>query len=442
MSRTLFLSWTAAALLMGSHVPAALADSPKIEIRADISLAAFDASTNLEAARQVSPAYALHAAAIYDRPDAAKRLIEGGVPVDMRNDGGLTPLMTAVSFGNVAVAETLIGLGADLGARNPAGHTALHIAALAGQADAARLLIAHGADKNARLERNGETPLHFAALFGRLNVIDLLLDQGVDLNIRDNQGMSPLQYARRRLQANAVNRLIARGAQIDHLADAVNADDVARVVDLIAAGEDVNGLDLFGTPLHWAVAKGRLAIAVILIDRGADLEALGEPEEARPLHTAALNGQAEMAAFLLSRGAKVDARDAAGRTALMIAAGFAHPDVARTLLASGADPNAEDATWGDRPIHYAACSGDVETVRLLIAKGVNVNSRNRHNGATPLHYAANKGAMPIVDLLLASGAEMNSPDKTGWTPLKLAINHRHQAVTDTLEHLGAQLRAD
>jgi ankyrin repeat protein len=342
----------------------------------------------------------------------------------------------------VAVAEALIGLGADLGARNPAGHTALHIAALAGQADVARLLIAHGADRNGRLAHNGETPLHLAALFGRRKVIDVLLDMGVDVNIQDNDGVTPLQYARRRLQANAVDLLIARGAQIDHLADAVNAGDVARVVELIAAGEDVNGRGLFGTPLHWAAAKGRLAIAVILIDRGADLEAAGEPQEARPLHTAALNGQADMAAFLIQRGAEVDSRDSEGRTALMIAAGFTHSDVAQVLLAAGADPDTEDATWGDRPIHYAACAGDMETVRLLIAKGVNVNSRNRYNGATALHYAAGKGALPLVNLLLANGAEVNSPDKTGWTPLKLASNSLHQDVVDRLERLGALLRAD
>jgi ankyrin repeat protein len=126
----------------------------------------------------------------------------------------------------------------------------------------------------------------------------------------------------------------------------------------------------------------------------------------------------------------------------MIATSFSHPDVARMLLASGADPNAEDATWGDRPIHYAAYAGDIETVRLLIAKGVNVNSRNRSNGATALHYAAKKGGLPMVDLLLAGGAEMNSPDKVGWTPLKLASNRRNQDVVDRLERLGALLRAD
>src|SRR5204862_411841 len=156
----------------------------------------------------------------------------------------------------------LIRLGADIGIRNPAGHTALHIAALAGQANVAKVLIAHGADKTVRLDHNGETPLHLAALLGRRKVIDLLIAPGVDVNVLDYNGGTPLQYARRRLQANAVDELIGLGARVDHLADAVNANDVTRVVELIAQGEDVNGFTLFGTPLHLAAAKGELAIAV------------------------------------------------------------------------------------------------------------------------------------------------------------------------------------
>src|SRR4030095_15050878 len=80
MSRHRILSLTAAALMMSLGTLGAKADtSPP-----DITLAAFDAGTNLKAAGQVSVAYALHAAAIYDRPDMARPLGESGLPVDMR----------------------------------------------------------------------------------------------------------------------------------------------------------------------------------------------------------------------------------------------------------------------------------------------------------------------------------------------------------------------
>lgn len=156
------------------------------------------------------------------------------------------------------------------------------------------------------------------------------------------------------------------------------------------------------------------------------------------MHTAALNGQVQVAALLVDRGAKVDARDAAGRTALMVAAGFLHPQMARLLLASGANPNAQDGVWGDMPAHYAACAGDIETMRLLLAAGVDINSAGKGNGSTVLHYAASKGAIGMVDFLLQSGAHVNTADESGWTPLRLASNHRHQDVVERLEKLGAK----
>lgn len=422
------------ALALSLSATAALTD----RVGDPMTLAAAEPGTDLAGAAKVTGAHALHAAAVYNRPRAVKLLVGRGMPVDMRNEAGLTPLMVAATFGNVEVADALLSLGADAAARNPAGHTPLHIAALAGQADILRLLLDHGADIVIRAPQDGETPLHFAALLGRLKAIDLLAARGADIDAKDNQGVTPLQYARLRLQKLAVERLLSLGAHADGLHDAVNAGDVARVVELIAAGANVNAYDLFGTPLHLAAAKGRTGIAVILIDRGANIEAAGEPEGALPLHTAALNGQAEVAALLLDRGAKVDARDAAGRTALMVAAGFLHPQLSRLLLAKGADPHAQDGVWGDMPGHYAACSGDIETMRLLLAAGADVNSAGTGNGSTALHYAAGKGAIDMVDFLLRSGAEMNTADESGWTPLKLASNQRHQDVVDRLERLGAK----
>lgn len=424
----------ASALALGLSATAALTE----RARHPVALAAAEPGTELNGAARITNAHALHTAAIYNRPKAATFLVGRGMPVDMRNEAGLTPLMVAASFGNVEVAEALLTLGADVTARNPAGHTPLHIAALAGQADIAKLLLDRGADIAMRVPHAGETPLHLAALYGRMKVIELLAARGADIDVKDSQGVSPLQYARLRLQKKAVDRLLAFGARPDGLHDAVNAGDVARVVELIAQGADVNSPDLFGTPLHLAAAKGRTGIALILIDRGADIEAAGEPEGALPLHTAALNGQSEVAALLLDRGADVDARDAAGRTALMVASGFLHPDVAKLLLAHGADPQAQDVVWGDMPIHYAACSGDIEIMRLLLAAGVDINRAGTGNGSTALHYAANKGALGVVDFLIRNGAEMNLPDESGWTPLKLASNHRHQDVVDRLEQLGAR----
>ncbi len=425
-------------VLMLGLAPPPAQDGSLTQPETGFTVAAINADTKPGAGRSVSRAFPLHTAALYNRPKAVKLLVDRGMPVDMRNADGLTPLMVASAFGNVEVAEMLLTLGADQRARNATdGHAAIHIAAMAGHVGVMKLLLDKGGEIGLRAGRNSETPLHCAALYGRMKMIDYLAAHGAELNATDNSGLTPLQYARRRLQSKAADRLIVLGARIDSLHDAVNAGDVARVVELLAKGADVNGLDLFGTPLHVAAAKGQVGIAVILIDRGADLEAQGEPVNARPLHTAALNDQLAMAELLIDRGAKVDARDAVGMTPLMTAATFANSGVAKLLLAHGADPKAEDTTWRDMPIHYAACSGDLETAKLLLRYGVDINAVGRGNGTTPLHYAAQRGDARMIEFLIAAGANLNVVDKSGWTPYSLASGNLHQQVADEMRRLGA-----
>jgi hypothetical protein len=44
----------------------------------------------------------------------------------------------------------------------------------------------------------------------------------------------------------------------------------------------------------------------------------------------------------------------------------------------------------------------------------------------------------LVELLIADGAEMNAFDDSGRMPLKVASNHRQQAVIDRLEGFGVR----
>ena len=109
--------WGHRGLFILALLPALVSAAAQAEVReavkpaAVMTLAAADTDTGLHAAGKVTATYALHAAAIYNRPKAAKLLIAGGMQVDLRNEGGLTPLMVAATFGNVEVAEALIADG-------------------------------------------------------------------------------------------------------------------------------------------------------------------------------------------------------------------------------------------------------------------------------------------------------------------------------------------
>ena len=363
----------------------------------------------------------LHWAALRDQPETVERLLDRGYDVDDRDVNGRTPLMVAAAFDSPKAAAVLLDRGADTMARDLAnGDTALHFAAMAGHAEIAAMLIARGAEVDARSRHKGETPLHYAALYGQRKAIALLAEKGAHIEATDHHGVRPLQYARLRNRILAIELMLSLGAREDDLFDAVNAGDVARVQFLLARGADVNQHGLSGTPLHLAVSTGHVGIAVMLIDAGADLEAKGDPADARPLHVAAYANQPEAARLLVERGADVDARDALERTALSVASAYGYVELATYLLDQRADPNVAALDACGRPLHYAAKASHAEIVKLLLAHGAAVNERGL-GGTTALHCAVCYSNLAVVELLVGRGADSSLPDARGKTPMDYAV---------------------
>lgn len=84
---------------------------------------------------------------------------------------------------------------------------------------------------------------------------------------------------------------------------------------LLSVGAPVKARDKTGfTALHYAAYVGLPAVAVALIDKGADVNAVSDWIGVTPLHVAALKNRLLVATVLLSRGAKVAVRDRRGRT--------------------------------------------------------------------------------------------------------------------------------
>jgi ankyrin repeat protein len=84
---------------------------------------------------------------------------------------------------------------------------------------------------------------------------------------------------------------------------------------------------------------------------GADPGAAAAHSLVTPLIRAAECGHREIARLLLARGAEPNAVDAEGRTALAAAAEYGDPELVRLLLDAGADPkrrSADGRTAADR----------------------------------------------------------------------------------------------
>jgi ankyrin repeat protein len=101
---------------------------------------------------------------------------------------------------------------------------------------------------------------------------------------------------------------------------------------------------------------------------------------------------------------------------------------ARTLLDRGADPDAEDAD-GNSALMLAVWHGDADLVGRMLAKHADPNHANQL-GTTALHWAIDDAAK--TKLLLDAGARANAEDRSGTTPLELAVGRDGDAAVVTL----------
>ena len=99
---------------------------------------------------------------------------------------------------------------------------------------------------------------------------------------------------------------------------------------------------------------------------------------------------------------------------------------------------------GDTPLHMAAAGYRVEIAKLLLAVGADVNAAGTHRHATALHYAADgnperdtKRQVAMIRLLLEAGADIQAQDKNGATPLHRAVRTRCAEAVKYLLDAGA-----
>jgi Ankyrin repeats (many copies)/Ankyrin repeat len=121
----------------------------------------------------------------------------------------------------------------------------------------------------------------------------------------------------------------------------------------------------------------------------------------------------------------------AGVTALHVAAAGFRLAIARELIARGADVRARNRR-GAEPLHAAAIGApgapwwdplrQVAMIGLLIEAGADPNARDLE-GVAPLHRAVRTRSAAATEMLLMHGAAVNAKNKSGSTPLRLAMHN-------------------
>ncbi|XP_036360505.1 probable protein S-acyltransferase 23 isoform X2 [Octopus sinensis] len=122
-------------------------------------------------------------------------LVQAGVPLDVMDNKGCTPLTVAAQYGQTMLAAYLMGKGAQKQLVDKDGDNALHWAAFKGYSELMRLLIYSGFCPR-RKDNYGQTPLHLACISGNLTAVKELCEQdGVEVDLPDKNGKTPLMLA-------------------------------------------------------------------------------------------------------------------------------------------------------------------------------------------------------------------------------------------------------
>lgn len=247
---------------------------------------------------------------------------------------------TAAAEGDLAALEAHKAAGTDLdGLQLDVGITPLLIAVIASEQEATEWLLANGADANTSM-RDGGNALHGAAFVGNGPAAALLLELGVDVGALNNNGNSvwdilkldwpTTEYISSMFELDLVQAEVTAGrAEIAAMLEGgegggdiwapLLAGDISALRAAIQAGADVSALGADGSPpLVLAATNSNPEFAAAILAAGGDVNMPSTSNGATALHAAAFLGHAEVARLLLDKGADKDAMSNDGMTAMQM----------------------------------------------------------------------------------------------------------------------------
>ncbi|WP_306392256.1 ankyrin repeat domain-containing protein [Telluria beijingensis] len=334
------------------------------------------------------------------------------------------------------------------------------LAIRAGDLAALRAQLLDGADPGVR-NPEGFTPLMVAAGLGHTQAVELLLAAGADVHALDSRmGASALHKAAQSGNADVVRVLLAHGAFIDQQSPSVGNTALMDAV-LHKHHEVVRALLDGGartTPVNHA-AQTALDLA-----REDGLDAIAGSIEARDAGDAArIGGQALMRAVregnhgevgrLLAAGHPVDERTpiVGGAdddcTPLGMAARLGHARVVRALLEGGADMRLVNGPMKATAAHEAAYFGHADALRVLLdwrqagGQALEIDAQGDYNGLSALHDAVWHGHAEAAQVLVDAGARRDLVSHAGLTPHALALLYGYREIADALDAAPPGMRA-
>lgn len=213
-----------------------------------------------------------------------------------------------------------------------------------------------------------------------------------DVNIFSEESIDDLEKKLGNISISKPSRLIRQGAQ--------------KIKELRLANEN----------LRRAASSGDFDSVVSLLDRGANVDALGKgmrflySSNLTPLMVAAENGHKVVVLLLLHRGAAINASDDNGETALHKASKAGHMDVVRILLAKRVQLDKVDND-SQTALHKSILNDHVDVTRLILNEmSTSATFSNTFTSQTSIliHLAVHHNCLATTQALLDAGADANA----------------------------------
>jgi ankyrin repeat protein len=232
--------------------------------------------------------------------------------------------------------------------------------------------------------------------------------------------------------------MVFNSTQVDIIFTYAIQGDIERIRALIESGQasasDRNDDGI--TLLHVAAITGRVPVCAYLIEKGAEVNALGGSLPATPLQWAARKGLVEIMDLLIQHGANprlVDSRD------FSCLHSVTHSSDSWALLYILCQPDIavdERDNIGLTPLHWAAQQGHQVSVEVLLKFGANPNVVDL-NGLTALHWAASRGNRGCISQLLEAGADVRAMNRDHRKAQEMADRYNKRGAWDAaVEEVG------